>query len=73
MTIWNMDAWQRQKYLSSAVSCYFMSLLDKVSYLLDSSVLLWQIIATMVSTVKFERNNLTTENILKGEFNWNMY
>ena len=75
MTIWNIDAWQRQKYISSAVSCYFVSLLDKVSYLLDSIILLSQIIATMISTAKFERNNLpfTIENILKAEINWNMY
>ena len=34
-------------------------------------MLLSQIIATMVSIVKFERNNLTftIENNLKGEFN----
>ena len=34
-----------------------------------------QIIATMISTVKCERNNLpfTIKDILKGEFNWNMY
>ena len=52
-----------------------MSLSDKVSYLLDSFVLLSQIIATMISTVKSERNNLsfTIEDIPKGEFNWNMY
>ena len=75
MTIWNIDAWQRQKYISLAVSCYFVSLLDKVSYLLDSIILLSQIIATMISTAKFERNNLpfTIENILKAEINWNMY
>ena len=38
-------------------------------------MLLSQIIATMISTAKFERNNLlfTIEDILKGEFNWNMY
>ena len=73
MAIWNINAWQR--YLSSAVSCYFMSLSDKVSYLLDSIMLLSQIIATMISTAKFERNKLsfTIEHILKGEFNWNMY
>ena len=35
-----------------------MSLSDKVSYLLDSIMLLSQIIATMISIVKFERNNL---------------
>ena len=75
MNIWNINAWQRQKYLTSAESCYFMSLSDKVSYLLDSIILLSQIIATMISTIKFERNNLlfTTEDILKGEFNWNTY
>ena len=52
-----------------------MSLSDKVSYLLDSIKLLSQIIAIMVSTAKLERNNLpfTVENILKGDFNWNMY
>ena len=74
MNIWNKDAWQRQKCLTSAVSCYFMSFSDKVSYLLDSIMLLSQIIATMISTAKFERNNLpfTIEDILKGEFNWNM-
>ena len=52
-----------------------MSLSDKVSYLLDGIVQLSQIIATMISTVKSDRNNLsfTIEDILKGEFNWNMY
>ena len=52
-----------------------MSLLYKVSYLLDSIMLLSQIIAAMISTAKFKRNNLlfTIENILKGKFNWNMY
>ena len=75
MTIRNIDAWQMQKYLSSAVSCYVMSLSDKVSYLLDNIMLLLQIIATMISTVKFERNSapFTIENILQGEFNWNVW
>ena len=75
MNIWNIDAWQRQNSLTPAVSCYFMSLSDKVSYLLDSIMLLSQIIATMISTVKFERNNLpfTIGDILKGELNWSMY
>ena len=75
MNIWNIDAWQRRTYLTSAVSCYFMSLSDRVSYLLDSIMLLSQIIASMISTVKFERNNFpsTIEDILKGEFYWNMY
>ena len=75
MIIWNIDAWQTQKHLSSAVSCYFMSLSDKVSYLLDTIILLSQFIATMISTAKFERNNLpvTIENILEGEFQRNMY
>ena len=75
MNLWNIDAWQRQKYLTSAVSCYFMSLSDKVSYLLNSIMLLSQIIATMISIVIFERDNppFTIEDILKGEFNWNMY
>ena len=75
MNIWNVDAWLRQRYLTLAVSCYFMSLSDKVSNLLYSTMLLSQITATMISTVKFERNNLpfTIEDILKGEFNWNMY
>ena len=52
-----------------------MSLSDKVSYLLDDIMLLSQIIATMISAAKFEWNNLifTIENILKCEFNWNMY
>ena len=38
-------------------------------------MLLSQIIATMISIVKFERNNFpyTIEDILKGEFSWNMY
>ena len=45
-----------------------MSLSDKVSYLLDSIMLLSQIIVTMISTAKFERNKLpfTIEDILKG-------
>ena len=75
INIWNIDARQRQKYLTPAVSCYFMSLSDKVCYLLDSIMLLSQVIATMISTVKFERNNLpfTIEDIVKGEFNCNMY
>ena len=75
MNIWNIEAWQRQKYLTSAVSCYFMSLSDKVSYLHDSIMLLSQIITTMISTVKCERHNVpfTTKDIFKGEINWNMY
>ena len=75
MNIWNIDARQRQRYLTSGVSCYFMWLSDKVSYLLDSIMLFSQIIATIISTIKFERNNLpfTIEDILKGELNWNMY
>ena len=75
MNIWNIDVWQRQKYLTPAVSCYFMSLSDKVSYLLNSIMLLSQIIGTTISTVKFERNILpfTIEDIIKGEFNLNMY
>ena len=66
MNIWNIDAWQSQNYLTSADSCYFMSLSDKLSYLLDSIMLLSQIIVTVISTVKFERNNLpfTIEDIL---------
>ena len=75
MNIWNIEAWQRQKYLTSAVSFHFMSLSDVVTYLLDSIMLLSQIIATIISIVKFERHNLpyTIEDILKGEFNWNIY
>ena len=75
VNIWNIDVWPRQKYLTPAVSCYLMSLSDQVSSLLDSIVLLSQTIATMISTVKSERNILsfTIEDILKGEFNWNMY
>ena len=74
MTIWNIDAWQRQKYLIPAESCYFMSFSNKVSYLLYSIMLLSQIIATMISTVRFGRNNIpfTIEDILKGEFKWNI-
>ena len=63
MTIWDIDAWQRRKYLSSAVSCYFMSISDKVSYLVDNIMLLSQIITTMISTAKFERNNLSFTGI----------
>ena len=38
-------------------------------------MLLSQTIATMIPTVKFERYNtlFTIEDILKGEFNWNLY
>ena len=75
INIWKIDACQRQNYLTPAVSCYFMSLSDKASYLPDSIMLLLQIIATMLSTVKFERSNLpfTTEDIIKGELNWSMH
>ena len=75
MNIWNIDAWQRQKCPTPAVSCYYVSFSYKASYLLDSIMLLSQIIATMISTVKFERNDLpfTIGDILKGEFNWNIY
>ena len=69
MNIWNIDVCPRQKYLTPTVSCCFISFSDKVSYLLDSIVLSSQIIATMISTVK----SCTIEDILKGEFNWNMY
>ena len=55
MNICNIDVWQRQKYLYSAESCYFMSLSDKLSYLVDRIMLLSQIIATMISTVKCEK------------------
>ena len=67
--ILNIDAWQRQKYLTPAVSCYFMSLSDKVSNLLDSILLLSQIIATMISTVKFE--SITSLSPLKTFFKAN--
>ena len=52
-----------------------MSLSDKVSYLLDSIMLLSQVNATMISTAKFERNNppFTIEGILNGDFNWSMH
>ena len=75
MNIWNIDAWQRQKYLTSAESCYFRSLSDRLSYLLVSIMLLLQIIATVISTVQFERNNapFITEVILNGEFNCNIF
>ena len=75
MNIWNIDAWQRQGYFTSATSCYFMPFSHNSSYLLDSVMLLSQIIATKRSTVKFERNKplFTIEDILEGEFNWNMY
>ena len=75
MNIWNIDAWQRENYLTSAEWYHFMALSDKLSYLLDGIMLLSQIIATMLSTVKFERNNLpfTIRDILKGEFNWTVY
>ena len=43
MNIWNIDVWQRKNYLTSAESCYFMSLSDKLSCLLDSITLLSQI------------------------------
>ena len=38
-------------------------------------MLLSQIIATIIYTMKFERNNLpfTNEDIIKGELNWSMY
>ena len=75
INIWNIDASQRQKYLISVESCFFMSLSDELSYLLDNIMLLSHIIAIMISTVKFERNSLvfTIEDILKDEFNWNIY
>ena len=65
----------RYRRLAKAESCYFIILSDKVSYLLYSIILLSQIIATTISTVKFERNNpsFTIGYILNGEFNWNMY
>ena len=52
-----------------------MLLSGKVSYLFDSIMLLFQIIAAMIFTVQFDRNNLpfTIEDTLKGEFNWKMY
>ena len=70
-----MDAWQRLKCHSSAKSCYSMSLSDKLSYLLDNIMLSSQIIAAIISTVKCERNSIpfTIEDVLKGEFNRNMY
>ena len=75
MNIWNIDAWQRQHYLTLAESCYFVSFSDKLSYLINSYMLLSEITTTMISTVKCKRNSIpfTIEGILKGEFNWNMY
>ena len=75
INIWNKDVWRRQKCPTPAVSCYFMSVSDKIAYLVDSIMLLSQITVKMISTVKFERNNppFTVEDIPKCEFNWNMY
>ena len=55
MTIWNIDAWKGQKYISLAVSCYFMSISDKVFHIPDSIMLLSPIIAIMISTAKIEK------------------
>ena len=75
MNIWTMDDWQRQRYFTWAESSYFMSLSGTLSYLLDNIMLLSPNIATMISAVKFQRNNLpfTIEDVLKGECNCNMY
>ena len=62
MTIWNIDAWQRHKNFSLTVSCYFMSFSDKVSYLLDSIMLLSQIIAVMISTAKLSSSSKFISN-----------
>ena len=71
VNIWNIDVWPRQKHLTPAVSCYFMSLSEK--YLICLIVLCcyrrplpqWYPLSYLTE--------ITIEDILKGEFNWNMY
>ena len=64
----------RQGYVTWTESCCFMSVSNKLSYLLVNSMLLSQISATTIFIVKFERNKiaLTNEDNLKCEFNWSM-
>ena len=72
-----MNIWIIYRRLTKAKVTYpgsvmlFHVTFDKVSYLLESIMLLSQIIATIISTVKFERKNIpfTIEDILKSEFN----
>ena len=54
-----------QKHLTSAESCYFMSLSDELSYLLDSIMMLSQNIATMISTVMSNVEEISSLSPLK--------
>ena len=83
MNIWNVDAQQRQRYLTWSnhvilcqfqISCYIMSVSNKLSYLLVSIVLLSHDRATIIFTLKVKMNIIAF--IIKGSFegrsNWNM-
>ena len=74
MSIWNVDAQQRQRYLNWDKSCYIMSVSHKLSYLFVSIILLSQDRITIIFTVKFKINNIAF-NIkisFEGQSNWNM-
>ena len=59
ISIWNVDALQRQSYLSWAKLYYIMSVSNKLSYLLVSIMLLSQVRVTIVFTAKFKIDNMT--------------
>ena len=59
MNIWNVDAQLRQRYFTWTESCYIVLVLNKLSYLLISMMLLSQDRVTIIFAVKFEINNMT--------------
>ena len=62
------------RYFTWAELCYCMSVSNKLYFLLVNVILISPISATIIFTVKRERNNIafTNKDNCKGEFNWNM-
>ena len=73
MSIWNVDAQQRQSWFTWAKSCYIMSVSKTLPYLLVSIMLLSQDKVTIIFTVKYKINNIafTTKDSFEGQSNWN--
>ena len=71
MSIWNVDAQQRQRHLNKAESCYIMSVSNKLSYLPVSIILLSQDKVTIIFTVKYNISNIafTIKDSFEGQSN----
>ena len=74
MDIWNIDARQKQKYLTGAELCHFMSVSITSYHLLISITLLSQNGITKIFTIKFEMNNITfaIKDSCEDHFDWHM-